>query len=114
MGRWVVRELLSLKRPVILLQAFYYIPLLPRLLPPIDLHDLPSAHGRYVFTWILPQAASGRAVITARQLESLVRLSEARARLELRNNVTRQDALDAIEVMKQVGRLCCDSCGCVT
>lgn len=49
------------------------------------------------------QAAGGRSTITARQLESLVRLSEARARLELRDTVTQQDALDAVEVMKQVG-----------
>lgn len=31
--------------------------------------------------------------ITARQLESLVRLAEARARLELRDEITTQDAL---------------------
>jgi DNA helicase MCM8 len=31
--------------------------------------------------------------ITARQLESLVRLVEARARLELREEITKQDAL---------------------
>lgn len=31
--------------------------------------------------------------ITARQLESLVRLAEARARLELRDEITVQDAL---------------------
>ena len=39
--------------------------------------------------------------ITSRQLESLVRLAEARARLELREKVTEQDALDAIEVFKE-------------
>eukprot|EP01134_Creolimax_fragrantissima_P001797 CFRG1797T1 len=38
--------------------------------------------------------------ITTRQLESLIRLSEARARSELREEVTRQDAWEAIEVMK--------------
>ena len=38
--------------------------------------------------------------ITARQLESLVRLSEARARVALRNEVTLDDAEKAIEIMK--------------
>ncbi|KAJ6923018.1 DNA helicase MCM8 [Populus alba x Populus x berolinensis] len=39
--------------------------------------------------------------ITARQLESLVRLAEARARLELREEVTAQDATDVVEIMKE-------------
>lgn len=39
------------------------------------------------------------APITTRQLESLMRLAEARARLELRENVTEKDAQDAIELM---------------
>ena len=38
--------------------------------------------------------------ITARQLESLVRLSEARARIALRDKVTLEDAESAIEIMK--------------
>ncbi|KNC73258.1 hypothetical protein SARC_14182, partial [Sphaeroforma arctica JP610] len=38
--------------------------------------------------------------ITTRQLESLIRLSEARARSELREVVTKDDALDAIEIMR--------------
>lgn len=38
--------------------------------------------------------------ITTRQLESLIRLSEARAKLELREHVTRQDAEEVIEIMK--------------
>lgn len=37
-------------------------------------------------------ADPGSLPVTARQLESLVRLSEARARLELREEVTREDA----------------------
>ena len=36
--------------------------------------------------------------ITPRQLESLIRLSEARAKVELRERVTVQDAQDAVEV----------------
>ncbi|XVF55420.1 hypothetical protein PTKIN_Ptkin06aG0034600 [Pterospermum kingtungense] len=39
--------------------------------------------------------------ITARQLESLVRLAEARARVELREKITAQDATDAVEIMKE-------------
>ncbi|XP_028112672.1 probable DNA helicase MCM8 [Camellia sinensis] len=39
--------------------------------------------------------------ITARQLESLVRLAEARARLDLREEITAQDALDVVEIMKE-------------
>lgn len=38
--------------------------------------------------------------VTTRQLESLIRLTEARARLELREACTVQDALDVIEIMK--------------
>ena len=38
--------------------------------------------------------------ITTRQIESLVRLAEARARLELREEVTQQDAEDVVEMMK--------------
>ncbi|KAH6825683.1 minichromosome maintenance 8 [Perilla frutescens var. hirtella] len=39
--------------------------------------------------------------ITARQLESLVRLAEARARVDLREEITTQDALDVVEIMKE-------------
>ncbi|KAI4310727.1 hypothetical protein MLD38_035682 [Melastoma candidum] len=39
--------------------------------------------------------------ITARQLESLVRLAEARARVDLREEITAQDALDVVEIMKE-------------
>ncbi|KAG0228588.1 DNA replication licensing factor mcm8 [Actinomortierella wolfii] len=37
--------------------------------------------------------------VTTRQLESLIRLAEAKARMECREVVTRRDALDVIEVM---------------
>lgn len=43
---------------------------------------------------------SDGAPITLRQLESLVRLTEARAKLELREEATRQDALDVVEIMQ--------------
>ncbi|KAK8940615.1 hypothetical protein KSP39_PZI010553 [Platanthera zijinensis] len=39
--------------------------------------------------------------ITARQLESLVRLAEARARVDLRVEITAQDAMDVVEIMKE-------------
>ncbi|GLT92430.1 hypothetical protein SLE2022_102680 [Rubroshorea leprosula] len=39
--------------------------------------------------------------ITARQLESLVRLVEARARVDLREEITAQDALDVVEIMRE-------------
>ncbi|KAJ4456804.1 putative DNA helicase MCM8 [Paratrimastix pyriformis] len=39
--------------------------------------------------------------ITTRQLESLVRLSEARAKCELREQVTEKDALDVVAVLKE-------------
>uniref|UniRef100_A0A3Q3FY03 DNA helicase MCM8 n=1 Tax=Labrus bergylta TaxID=56723 RepID=A0A3Q3FY03_9LABR len=38
--------------------------------------------------------------ITTRQLESLVRLTEARARLDLRETATKSDAEDVVEIMK--------------
>jgi len=37
--------------------------------------------------------------ITTRQLESMIRLSEARAKLELREKVTSQDAKEIVEIM---------------
>jgi DNA helicase MCM8 len=39
--------------------------------------------------------------VTTRQLESLIRLAEARAKLELRELVTQRDAEDVVEIMKQ-------------
>jgi hypothetical protein len=39
--------------------------------------------------------------LQARQLESLVRLAEARARCELRDVVSRADAEDAVEIMEE-------------
>ncbi|XP_055462059.1 DNA helicase MCM8 isoform X1 [Psammomys obesus] len=43
---------------------------------------------------------TGSSPITTRQLESLIRLTEARARLELREEATKEDAEDIIEIMK--------------
>ena len=44
---------------------------------------------------------SGSVPITTRQLESLIRLAQARAKLEIRTLVTKQDALDVIEILKE-------------
>ncbi|XP_058143519.1 DNA helicase MCM8 isoform X4 [Dasypus novemcinctus] len=43
---------------------------------------------------------SNSSPITTRQLESLIRLTEARARLELREEATKEDAEDIVEIMK--------------
>ena len=46
-------------------------------------------------------AATEGAPITTRQLESLVRLAEARARVELREVATEADAADVVDLMRQ-------------
>ena len=40
-------------------------------------------------------------LIDCRQLESLIRLTEARAKMELREEATADDARDVIEIMQQ-------------
>ena len=40
--------------------------------------------------------------VTTRQLESLIRLTEARAKMELREQCTRSDAQDVVEIMKVI------------
>ena len=47
------------------------------------------------------QRTSDTTPVTTRQLESLIRLAEARAKLELRETVTKRDAEDVVEIMKQ-------------
>lgn len=49
----------------------------------------------------LKSAALDGAPVTTRQLESLVRLAEARARVELRAEATREDALDVVDLMRE-------------
>jgi len=39
--------------------------------------------------------------ITSRQLDSLIRLTQARAKLEFRNVVTRDDALDIVKLVQE-------------
>ena len=46
--------------------------------------------------------------ITTRQLESLIRLTEARARLELREVSTAKDAEEVVEIMKYRYSYDCD------
>jgi len=47
------------------------------------------------------ESSSDSMPVTTRQLESLIRLSEARAKLELRESVTESDALEIVEIIKQ-------------
>jgi len=50
----------------------------------------------------LRKHASGDGVpITTRQLESLIRLAQARAKIELREEILEQDALDVVDIMKE-------------
>lgn len=56
----------------------------------VDLRNMPSVSSDLVKP--IP--------ITARQLEALIRLSEARARARLSKKITREDALRAIEILK--------------
>ena len=54
-------------------------------------------------------AEPGAPPVTHRQLESLIRLAEARARVDLREQVSEDDAEDAIEIMKEtLAGLMCD------
>ncbi len=46
------------------------------------------------------EAAEGVVTITARQLEALVRLAEAHAKMALKNEVTEEDAAEAIRLMR--------------
>lgn len=49
--------------------------------------------------------------VTTRQLESLIRLAEARAKVELRNEVSESDARDVIEIMRMSLRDALDADG---
>ena len=58
--------------------------------------------------------ADDAAPVTTRQLESLIRLSQARAKIELRTQVTKQDALEVIALMKEtLVDMCTDEFGVV-
>ena len=46
------------------------------------------------------RGAQGAVLVTPRQLEALIRLSEARARAELRRMVTKADVEDVLELIK--------------
>ncbi|KAI3474018.1 hypothetical protein Pfo_028806 [Paulownia fortunei] len=60
----------------------------------------------YARTYVFPRMTKPAAEILQkfylpRQLESLVRLAEARARVDLREEISTQDALDVVEIMKE-------------
>ena len=55
----------------------------------------------YHFYLRLRSSPSSVSPITTRQLESLIRLAEARARADMRSEVTEDDAADVIELMEQ-------------
>lgn len=83
-------------------------------------HDLVRKYVAYARQWVFPKLTAGACEtlqdfylelrrrhqtedftpITMRQLESLIRLTEARARLELREEATERDACDVIEIMR--------------
>ncbi|CAD5111428.1 DgyrCDS736 [Dimorphilus gyrociliatus] len=50
--------------------------------------------------WLEKYSSADYLPITARQLESLMRLAEARAKVDLREEVTVEDAMDVIEMME--------------
>lgn len=90
-------------------------------IPPDFLKKYIGYSNRYVIPQLTPEAAEvienfyvnlrksaegGAAVpITARQLESLVRLSEARARMALQSKVSKEDAQAAIRLMEDSLRM---------
>ncbi|KAK7901802.1 hypothetical protein WMY93_018571 [Mugilogobius chulae] len=65
---------------------------------------LSSEAAETLQSFYLSLRAQGRSAdatpITTRQLESLIRLTEARARLELRETASKSDAEDVVEIMK--------------
>ena len=67
--------------------------------PKLSLEAKAALQEFYLLLRKQARGADGSAV-TARQLEALVRLAEARARVDLREEVTGADARDAIEIME--------------
>ncbi|CAF0759296.1 unnamed protein product [Rotaria sp. Silwood1] len=55
---------------------------------------------KFYFELRIAHQRDGTTPITLRQLESLMRLTEARAKLELREECTKSDALDVVQIMK--------------
>ncbi|CAF3364063.1 unnamed protein product [Rotaria sp. Silwood1] len=55
---------------------------------------------KFYFELRIAHQRDGTTPITLRQLESLMRLTEARAKLELREECTKADALDVVQIMK--------------
>jgi DNA replicative helicase MCM subunit Mcm2 (Cdc46/Mcm family) len=87
------------------------------IIPPVLLRKYVAYSRRHCYPALLPEAASvlqefylrlrkqhgttDSTPITTRQLESMIRLAEARAKVELREFVTRADAEDVIAMMKE-------------
>jgi len=101
-------------------------------LPPRLLRRYVAYARRYVHPVLTPEAATAlqkfyislrsnseinaddAAPVTTRQLESLIRLSQARAKIELRTEVTKRDALEVIALMKEtLVDMCTDEFGVV-
>ena len=55
---------------------------------------------KFYFELRVAHQRDGSTPITLRQLESLMRLTEARAKLELREECTESDALEVIQIMR--------------
>ncbi|CAF0720701.1 unnamed protein product [Rotaria sordida] len=55
---------------------------------------------KFYFELRMAHQRNGTTPITLRQLESLMRLTEARAKLELREECTESDALDVVQIME--------------
>lgn len=88
----------------------------PEILPPQLLRKYVAYARKYCYPALLPEAAAvlqsfylelrgkhgstDTTPITTRQLESMIRLAEARAKIELREYVTKADAEDVVEMTK--------------
>jgi replicative DNA helicase Mcm len=77
-----------------------YVSYAKNLKPTLTQEALELLKGFYLLMRSASETEGTPVAITARQLESLVRISEARARASLRNKVRAEDAERAIEIMK--------------
>ncbi|CAF3822831.1 unnamed protein product [Adineta steineri] len=77
-----------------------YIAYARRYVKPRLTHDAIDILKKFYFELRVAHQRDGTTPITLRQLESLMRLTEARAKLELREQCTKSDALDVIQIMR--------------
>jgi replicative DNA helicase Mcm len=77
-----------------------YVSYSKKLKPALTQEALEILKGFYLLMRSASETEGTPVAITARQLESLVRISEARARAALRNTVRAEDAERAIQIMK--------------